>query len=68
MILKIILKILSIIFIVYGVSSFIQSFRKEDSFMALLKDGIYEDPKKTSILLRIIGIGSFIVGVILISI
>jgi len=67
MILKIILKILGIVLIIYGVSSFIQSFRKEDSFMALMKDGIYKDPKKTSITLKIIGIVSFVIGVILIS-
>jgi hypothetical protein len=68
MIIRIVLKILSIILVIHGVGSFLQSFRKEDSFMTLLKDGIYEDPKKTSFTLRIIGVVSFIIGIILISI
>ena len=68
MFLKVILKILGIILIIYGISSFIQSFRKEDSAMALMQDGIYEDPKKTSLNLRIIGVVSFVIGVILISV
>ena len=63
-----VIKILGIILIIYGISSFIQSFRKEDSAMALMKDGIYEDPKKTSIRLKIMGVVSFIIGVILISV
>lgn len=68
MIIRIVLKILGIILVIHGVSSFIQSFRKEDSFMTLLKEGIYEDPKKTSFTLRIMGVVSFIIGVLLISI
>lgn len=68
MVINVILKILGIILIIYGISSFIQSFRKEDSAMALLEDGIYEDPKKTSIRLKIMGVVSFIIGVILISV
>ncbi len=68
MLMNVILKILGIILIIYGVSSFIQSFRKEDSAIALMEDGIYEDPKKTSIRLKIIGVVSFIIGVILISV
>jgi uncharacterized membrane protein HdeD (DUF308 family) len=68
MLINVILKILGIILIIYGISSFIQSFRKEDSAMALMEDGIYEDPKKTSIRLKIMGVVSFIIGVILISV
>jgi hypothetical protein len=68
MFLKVILKILGIILIIYGISSFIQSFRKKDSAMALMQDGIYQDPKATSLTLRIIGVVSFVIGVILISV
>jgi uncharacterized membrane protein HdeD (DUF308 family) len=68
MVINVILKILGIILIIYGISSFIQSFRKEDSAVALMEDGIYEDPQKTSIRLKIMGVVSFIIGVILISV
>lgn len=68
MVINIVLKILGIILIIYGISSFIQSFRKEDSAQGLMEDGIYEDPKKTSIRLKIMGVVSFIIGVILISV
>ncbi|MBD3337651.1 MAG: DUF3185 family protein [Candidatus Lokiarchaeota archaeon] len=68
MLINVILKILGIILIIYGISSFIQSFRKEDSALALAEDGIYEDPKKTSTRLKIMGVVSFIIGVILITV
>jgi len=68
MLIRVILKILGIILIIYGLSSFIQSFRKEDSALALMEDGIFEDPQKTSRRLKIMGLGAFSIGVILLSV
>lgn len=55
-------KLLGIALIIYSISSFIQSFRHEDSRFALMQDGIVEDLKKTSNRLRIISAISLILG------
>lgn len=55
-------KLTGIALIIYSISSFIQSFRHEDSRFALMQDGIFEDPKKTSKRLRILSAIAMILG------
>lgn len=55
-------KLIGVALIIYGISSFIQSFRQEDSKSALMQDGIIEDPKKTSNRLRIMSLVSLSLG------
>lgn len=57
--------LIGICLIIYSISSFIQSFRHDDSQRALLHDGIVQDAKKTSIRLRIIASVSLVIGLFL---
>ena len=58
-------KLIGAALIIYSISSFIQSFRHEDSKFALMQDGIIENPKKTSNRLRIMASISLVVGLFL---
>ncbi len=61
----IILNVIGGIFVFYGISCFIQSFRHADSVVALRQDGIYESPEKTSKRLRIMAIIFILIGIII---
>lgn len=58
------IKIIGGISVIYGISCFIQSFRHADSAMALMQDGIYENPKKTSKRLRLMAVFFVTIGII----
>lgn len=63
---RILLTIIGFIAIIYGISCFLQSFRHLDSSIALMRDGIFEHPKKTSRRLRLMAFFFVTVGVIVI--
>jgi uncharacterized membrane protein (DUF485 family) len=67
MISLVIIRIIGILLIIFSISSFIQSFRRQDSHDILLKEEIVRDPNKTSRNLRIIALIVLIIGIMMIS-
>lgn len=67
MILLVIIRIIGISLIIFSISSFVQSFRKQDSNKILLQEGIVRDSNKTSRNLRIISLIALIIGLMMIS-
>jgi hypothetical protein len=56
---------IGVISIIYGISCLIQSFRHEDSSVALAQDGIFEDAAKTSRRLRLMAFFFLALGIVL---
>jgi len=60
-----VLYIIGTLSVIYGISGLIQSFRHEDTAMALRQEGISQDPKTTSRRLRIMSVIFITIGIII---